>query len=75
MATATGTRLDQMSSISPTHLLSSKALPYNIQAKIGKSVVSNPRIDLEPLYVTLKGAIADSWVEYKEALRLFVLGR
>ena len=41
---------------------------------MGKAVHSAPRIDLEPLYIALREAIAESWIEYKEALRLFVLG-
>ena len=33
-----------------------------------------PRIDLEPLYTSLKTAIGDQWGKYKEATSLFVLG-
>lgn len=34
-----------------------------------------PRIDVEPLYAALKGAIADSdWALYKQALAFFLLG-
>lgn len=32
------------------------------------------RIDLEPLYTSLKAAIGDQWGKYKEATSLFVLG-
>ena len=74
MALASGTRPDQIPLNSPNYHLSSKASSNNPQAKIGKSGVSAPRIDLEPLYITLKEAIAESWLEYKEALRLYILG-
>jgi hypothetical protein len=33
------------------------------------------RVDLEPLYTSLKAAIADHWSEYKEAMNFFVLGK
>lgn len=32
------------------------------------------RIDLEPLYTSLKAAIGDQWGKYKEATSLFILG-
>ena len=32
------------------------------------------RIDLEPLYTSLKIAIGDHWTEYKEAVSLYILG-
>ena len=73
MAVTAG-RLDQSPLNYPTNLLSSKSSTFNFQAKLAKPVVTASRIDLEPLYTTLKEAIADSWGEYKEALRLFILG-
>ena len=33
------------------------------------------RIDLEPLYTSLKAAIGDHWGKYKEATSLFILGK
>lgn len=72
--TATASRLDQSPLNYSANLISSKASTYNFQAKLAKPTVTAPRIDLEPLYTTLKEAIADSWGEYKEALRLFILG-
>lgn len=42
--------------------------------KTVKSVTTAQRIDLEPIYTNLKGAIGDRWGEYKEAMSLFVLG-
>ena len=32
------------------------------------------RINLEPLYMALKGAIGDNWTLYKESISLFVMG-
>ena len=39
-----------------------------------KALISVPRLDLEPLYADLKGAINDNWAQYKEATGLFLLG-
>ena len=33
------------------------------------------RVDLEPLYTSLKTAIGDHWTEYKEAVSLYILGQ
>ncbi|KAF2720133.1 hypothetical protein K431DRAFT_227147 [Polychaeton citri CBS 116435] len=54
--------------------LSSKPLPspLNIAQKNGKAPVH--RVDLEPVYTSLKGALADQWGGYKEAVNAFVLG-
>ena len=75
MAVVPGSRLDQFPLNSPTNPISTKASPCNPQLKVGKAIISAPRIDLEPLYIALKETIAESWGEYKEALRLFILGR
>lgn len=42
--------------------------------KTPKASNSVPRIDLEPLYTSLKAAIGDQWGKYKEATSLFILG-
>lgn len=42
--------------------------------KASKSVSTAQRIDLEPLYTSLKAAIGNNWGKYKEAISLFVLG-
>ena len=42
--------------------------------KAVKTVSAAQRIDLEPLYTSLKAAIGDHWGKYKEAFSLFILG-
>lgn len=42
--------------------------------KTTKSPNTAQRIDLEPLYTSLKAAIGEHWGNYKEALSLFLLG-
>ena len=42
--------------------------------KPSKQVNTAQRIDLEPLYTSLKAAIGDNWGNYKEAISLYVLG-
>ncbi|KAH0565478.1 hypothetical protein GP486_001138, partial [Trichoglossum hirsutum] len=42
--------------------------------KVTKPISITPRIDLEPLYTSLKAAVGEHWVAYKEAISLFVLG-
>ena len=43
--------------------------------KGSKTISMGQRIDLEPLYTALKAGVGDHWIEYKEALSLFVLGQ
>ena len=43
--------------------------------KSSKASTSAQRVDLEPLYTSLKGSIGEHWAEYKETISLFVLGR
>ena len=69
-------RLDSVATANPSALSLSKingvsALPVQ---KATKTVSTAQRIDLEPLYTSLKAAIADNWGKYKEAISLFVLG-
>lgn len=71
------TRLDSfsqplVSSIAPSKPNGNAALASQ---KIHKSVNTAQRIDLEPLYTSLKSAIGDHWAEYKEAISLFILGK
>ena len=42
--------------------------------KATKAVNTVQRIDLEPLYTSLKAATGDHWADYKETIGLFVLG-
>ena len=70
------TRLDTFS-----QPLAPPALPSKLNGINGLSSLKTPkavntvqRVDLEPLYTSLKGAIGDHWSEYKEAISLFVLG-
>ena len=60
-----------LSSIAPSNPNGNAALASQ---KTYKSVNTAQRIDLEPLYTSLKLAIGDHWAEYKEAISLFVLG-
>lgn len=39
-----------------------------------KTVSTAQRIDLEPLYTSLKGAVGENFAKYKEAICLFILG-
>lgn len=43
--------------------------------KTTKSPNTAQRIDLEPLYTSLKAAIGEHWGNYKEAISFFLLGR
>ena len=70
-------RIDSVATANPSALSLSKingvsALPVQ---KATKTVSTAQRIDLEPLYTSLKAAIGDNWGKYKEAISLFVLGR
>ncbi|KAK5124434.1 hypothetical protein LTR85_001651 [Meristemomyces frigidus] len=59
--------------LSPT--LTAKTLPTpqsSAQKNGGKVPV--PRVDLEPIYTQLKGALGDGWTDYKAAVNAFVLG-
>lgn len=60
-------------SISPGSL-SAKPVPAPLTTtqKNGKTPV--PRVDLEPVYTQLKGALGDQWGDYKAAINAFVLG-
>ena len=58
-----------------TPLISSKTI---LPPSITKAKASNhvpPRIDLEPLYTALKGAIGENWATYKEAVSSFMMGK
>ncbi|KAF1940729.1 hypothetical protein EJ02DRAFT_405997 [Clathrospora elynae] len=62
--------------VSTTPTLASTALPA-LQTDIAKkaSAPRTPRIDVEPLYSAVKGAISDAdWTMYKKALSFFLLG-
>lgn len=66
------------SSTSPTPSQSSKS--QNLQTQnVCRSVKQGvgpppPRINLEPLYMALKGAVGEHWGEYKEAISKFLSG-
>ncbi|KAI9725385.1 MAG: transcriptional coactivator hfi1/ADA1 [Chrysothrix sp. TS-e1954] len=42
--------------------------------KAAKAAPSAPRVDLEPLYTSLKTSIGDNWGDYKDAVSRFILG-
>lgn len=45
-----------------------------LSVKTAKPATNAQRIELEPIYTSLKSAIGDRWGEYKEAIGLFFLG-
>ena len=57
----------------PSNLKLNGVTPLSAQKAI-KAVNTVQRIDLEPLYTSLKAAIGEHWADYKEAIGLFVLG-
>ena len=59
------------SSLSLSKVNGVSALPTQ---KAIRTVSTAQRIDLEPLYTSLKSAIGDNWGKYKETISLFVLG-
>ncbi|KAF2195772.1 hypothetical protein K469DRAFT_544621 [Zopfia rhizophila CBS 207.26] len=64
--------------VSTSHpIISTKSLPTPapVSKPAEKRTVTAPRIDVEPLYTTLKSAIGDAdWAKYKEAISHFLLG-
>jgi transcriptional coactivator HFI1/ADA1 len=65
--------------VSTTPTLSSNTLPglTSLQTDLAKKPTAprTPRIDVEPLYSAVKGAISDAdWTIYKKALSFFLLG-
>lgn len=70
-------RTDSIPQLSAASLGNSKAnvTTAPLSVKTTKTVNSAQRIDLEPIYTSLKAAVGDRWGEYKEAMSLFVLGR
>ena len=65
--------------VSTTPTLSSTSLPglSSLQTDLAKKPAAprTPRIDVEPLYAAVKGAISDAdWTAYKKALSFFLLG-
>ncbi|KAF2028701.1 hypothetical protein EK21DRAFT_69064 [Setomelanomma holmii] len=64
--------------MSTTPTLSSNPLPgLSLQTDMTKkpSAPRTPRVDVEPLYAAVKGAISDAdWTTYKKSLSFFLLG-
>ncbi|CAO2654390.1 Nn.00g111230.m01.CDS01 [Neocucurbitaria sp. VM-36] len=65
--------------VSTTPTLSSSSLPglLSLQTDLVKKPATprTPRIDVEPLYAAVKGAISDAdWTSYKKSLSFFLLG-
>ena len=60
------------SSFSSSTKAAGAAAPLSV--KTGKTSSAAQRIDLEPLYASLKAAIGEHWAEYKEATSLYILG-
>ncbi|KAK5135765.1 hypothetical protein LTR08_004751 [Meristemomyces frigidus] len=58
--------------LSPT--LAAKPLPTPQSSAPKNGKVPVPRVDLEPIYTQLKAALGDGWVDYKAAVKAFVLG-
>lgn len=49
--------------------------PIALTVKTIRTTTTAQRIDLEPLYTSLKAAIGDNWTQYKEAVSLYILGK
>ena len=66
-------------SLNPSSLSLSKPNAISAPPPASKAVkVVNTglqRIDLEPIYTSLKAAVGENWTGYKEAIGRFVLGR
>lgn len=69
-------RSDSMTIANPSLLSLKQVNGYSTppSQKAPKTVSTAQRIDLEPLYTSLKAAIGDHWTKYKDALRLYILG-
>jgi transcriptional coactivator HFI1/ADA1 len=69
-------RADPVPQLSSAAFGSSKmnGATVTLSLKTAKPVTSAQRIELEPIYTSLKAAIGDQWGEYKETMNLFVLG-
>lgn len=68
-------RSDTIPQPTSTSLSSSKAhASASLTVKTTKVLNTAQRIDLEPLYTSLKAAIGDNWGKYKEAISFFILG-
>jgi transcriptional coactivator HFI1/ADA1 len=67
---------DSVTTANPASLSLSKTNGISTQPSLKtiKTVNTAQRIDLEPLYTSLKAAIGDNWGTYKDALSLFVSG-
>ncbi|KAL8782473.1 MAG: hypothetical protein Q9195_009638, partial [Heterodermia aff. obscurata] len=69
-------RQDPISQSASSLILSKSTTAIAVPSqKTAKASTSVPRIDLEPLYTSLKAAIGDQWGKYKEATSLFILGQ
>ena len=69
-------RSDTLSHPITTSLTNSKltGASASLTVKTTRSPNTAQRIDLEPLYTSLKAAITEHWGKYKEAISLFLLG-
>jgi len=69
-------RSDSVTTANPASLSLSKTNGVLAQPSLKaiKTINTAQRIDLEPLYTSLKAAIGDNWGNYKEAISSFVLG-
>ena len=70
-------RSDPILPPSGTPTITTKSLATSAPAiqKPAKTINTAQRIDLEPLYTSLRAAIGEHWAGYKEAISLFVLGK
>ncbi|KAF2101996.1 hypothetical protein NA57DRAFT_34920 [Rhizodiscina lignyota] len=75
MTTVNTDLLTNRPTLTPTTVAKPLPTPTNGVPKATKnSAPAAPRIDLEPLYATLKEQVGDKWARYKEALCNFILG-
>ncbi|ODH47439.1 hypothetical protein GX48_06475 [Paracoccidioides brasiliensis] len=72
-AALTGTNSSSTSSTVPAIKHPIAPPPVTTQ-KTAKALISVPRLDLEPVYTSLKAAIGIHWTEYKETIALFLIG-
>ena len=55
--------------------LTSKPIVAPLANGLKNGKIPIPRVDLEPIYTQLKGALGDQWGDYKAAVNAFVLGQ
>ena len=74
MATVNTELLTNRPTLTPTVSTKQLPAPTNNASKATKTAPAAPRIDLEPLYASLKQQVGDKWARYKDAICAFILG-